>query len=166
MQNIINSFEGKYRFLSNFADVEFEYDGIKYLNSEAAYQAQKTHDRSIREKFSLMNAGKAKREGGKYSNTIKELRSDWESVKYKEMLYILDAKFSQNTGLKEKLIATEDSILVEGNTWHDNIWGSCKCEGCKNKKHNNYLGKTLTLLRQVYTGKMSIEEAENKVNEF
>ena len=38
---MINKFTGKYYFLSNISHNEVWYKGIKYLNSEAAFQAQK-----------------------------------------------------------------------------------------------------------------------------
>ena len=38
---IINDFSGEYRFLSNFYQYDFEFKGLTYHNSEAAFQAQK-----------------------------------------------------------------------------------------------------------------------------
>lgn len=42
----IDSFKGKYFFLSNFYMADVEYNGIKYLNNEAAFQAQKCPERA------------------------------------------------------------------------------------------------------------------------
>lgn len=39
--DMINSFRGEFRFLSNFYQCPFEYGGLIYSNAEAAYQAQK-----------------------------------------------------------------------------------------------------------------------------
>jgi predicted NAD-dependent protein-ADP-ribosyltransferase YbiA (DUF1768 family) len=33
------------------------------------------------------------------------------------------AKFRHNAELADKLVATTGALLVEGNTWHDQIWG-------------------------------------------
>ena len=38
---VINDFRGEYGFLSNFHSSPFEYKGLIYPNSEAAFQAQK-----------------------------------------------------------------------------------------------------------------------------
>jgi predicted NAD-dependent protein-ADP-ribosyltransferase YbiA (DUF1768 family) len=44
--------------------------------------------------------------------------------------------------LAEKLLATGEEILVEGNTWHDNFWGRCSCRNCRGKGVN-HLGQLL-----------------------
>ena len=48
--------------------------------------------------------------------------------------------------LAEKLLATGDEEVVEGNTWHDRYWGRCKCV-----KHEgeclNWLGRILMRVR-------------------
>lgn len=41
---IIDKFRGEYDFLSNFYSCQVTYNGESYLNSEAAFQAQKTQD--------------------------------------------------------------------------------------------------------------------------
>jgi predicted NAD-dependent protein-ADP-ribosyltransferase YbiA (DUF1768 family) len=43
--------------------------------------------------------------------------------------------------LAEKLLATGDEELVEGNTWNDRFWGVCRGEG------RNELGKILMRVR-------------------
>ena len=40
----ISSFRGDNSWLSNFAPVEVEYDGVSYFSVEHAYQAAKTTD--------------------------------------------------------------------------------------------------------------------------
>ena len=49
---MINSFKGENYFLSNFYTAEVSYNGITYLNNEAAFQAQKTLDLNERENLS------------------------------------------------------------------------------------------------------------------
>jgi len=39
------------------------------------------------------------------------------------MTTIVRNKFMKNEDLKEKLLATNDMILLFGNTIHDNFWG-------------------------------------------
>ena len=69
------------------------------------------------------------------------MRSDWEEVKDKVMYEIVLAKFTQNPDLKEKLLATGDESLEEGNTWGDTIWGTVDGVG------ENRLGKILMRVR-------------------
>eukprot|EP00766_Chilomastix_caulleryi_P006801 gnl/Chilomastix_caulleri/928.p1 GENE.gnl/Chilomastix_caulleri/928~~gnl/Chilomastix_caulleri/928.p1 ORF type:complete len:72 (+),score=16.91 gnl/Chilomastix_caulleri/928:250-465(+) len=65
-----------------------------------------------------------------------------------EMEKILEAKFTQNPELKKLLLKTGNAKLVEGNTWHDNFWGDCRCGKCKGKQGENHLGKMLMALRE------------------
>ena len=65
---------------------------------------------------------------------------------------IVLAKFTQNPDLKAKLIATCDEYLLEGNTWHDNYWGVCLCNGskCLDKVGKNKLGLILMQVRKEF----------------
>lgn len=117
---MINSFTGDYYFLSNFYMAPVSYNGWDYTNNEAAFQAQKTKNRRLRfQLFSKASPSEAKATGRKI-----DLRSDWEEVKDKVMYEIVLAKFTQNPDLKEKLLATGDEHLEEGNTWGDTTWGT------------------------------------------
>ena len=64
-----------------------------------------------------------------------------EEVKYDLMVDVCYAKFTQNEDLKEKLLATGDEYLEEGNNWGDRIWGTVNGEG------ENRLGKILMKVR-------------------
>lgn len=70
---MIDNFRGKYRFLSNYYETPIEYDGIVYLNNEAAFQAQKITRISEKIKFQNLNPVEAKKLGRKIL-----LRDDWE----------------------------------------------------------------------------------------
>jgi len=132
--NIINEFKGKYYFLSNFYSAPVEYNGLKYLNNEAAFHAQK--DLSRAKEFVNLPPNEAKRLGRRVS-----LRKDWEDVKIDIMYEINVAKFTQNKDLKVKLLKTGNAQLIEGNTWRDTFWGVCNDEG------RNELGKILERVR-------------------
>lgn len=136
MTEKINSFRGKYYFLSNFYDAPVTYDGLTYRNNEAAFQAAKVLDRTTKEIFTTLDPGSAKKEGRHV-----KLRPDWERVKFNIMSDICEAKFTQNPDLKDKLLATGDTYLEEGNTWGDKIWGTVNGEG------QNNLGKILMAVR-------------------
>jgi predicted NAD-dependent protein-ADP-ribosyltransferase YbiA (DUF1768 family) len=49
--------------------------------------------------------------------------------------------------LREKLLATGDAWLEEGNHWHDNFWGVCHCIDCQDEMGWNHLGKLLMKIR-------------------
>lgn len=114
----ITEFDGEYAFLSNFYECPVEYDGITYNSSEAAYQAQKCRTKEERYAFRDLTPKEAKRKGRKV-----DIRPDWEEKKVDVMSDIVYQKFSQNKELKEKLIATDDAELIEGNYWGDRFWG-------------------------------------------
>ncbi|MFW6046328.1 MAG: NADAR family protein [Candidatus Woesearchaeota archaeon] len=141
---MIDEFKGEYRFLSNFYPAPFtDEKGVTWPTSEHYYQAMKTKDENIREYIrKLEKPGDAK----KYARKI-ELRDDWEDVKLQVMGNAIVMKFLQNPKILEKLINTYPKKLVEGNFWHDNIWGDCKCDKCKNIKGYNYLGRMLMQVR-------------------
>lgn len=139
---MIGEFKGRYYFLSNFYNSDVTYNGITYRNNEAAFQAQKTVDENLRILFSGYNPSEAKAAGRRTT-----LRSDWEVVKEQIMYEICKAKFEQNPDLKKKLLDTGDELLEEGNTWHDNEWGVCKCIECQDIRGKNKLGKILMRVR-------------------
>ena len=133
----------KNNYLSNFYPCNVEFDGVVYKSSEAAWQAQKTLDLEQRKKICNCSASEAKKLGRHV-----KLRSDWEDIKYKLMVDVCYAKFSQNKELEDKLKSTGTELLIENTTgWHDNIWGNCECSKCTNKIGKNLLGKALMLVR-------------------
>lgn len=134
MNDAIKEFTGKYFFLSNFYAAPVVYQGIRFENNEAAFQAAKC-PRRMRD-FCGLSPQAAKRLGRRV-----ELRPDWENVKYNVMYQVCMAKFLQNPALLEKLICTGDTELIEGNTWGDRIWGVCNGTG------ENHLGRTLMQIR-------------------
>jgi ribA/ribD-fused uncharacterized protein len=141
MTQRIDSFDGEFDFLSNFLQTDVFLDGVRYANSEAAFQAQKCAKMIDRFQFANLLPGKAKRLGRKVT-----LRSDWEQVKDQVMYDVVKAKFQQHPQLRDKLVATGDSYLEEGNTWNDTYWGVCKGEG------QNKLGHILMRIRSEFIG--------------
>ena len=134
----INSFEGPYRFLSNFYPAEIEFEGMTYPSVEHAYQAAKTLDTEVRKKIAAIpNPGDAKRMG-----RAQQVRADWEDVKFDVMEKCVRYKFTHHPDMKEKLLATGDAYLEEGNTWTDRIWGVYQGQG------ENRLGKILMKVRK------------------
>jgi ribA/ribD-fused uncharacterized protein len=150
---MINKFEGRYAFLSNFYPCEIKHQGIKYPSVEHAYVAMKVNNQqlvdgksytpgSYREMIaSIPSPGKIKKIG-----RLSKLRPDWDSKKFEFMNIFLREKFKDEK-LKEMLLSTGNEELVEGNYWHDNVYGSCSCDRCGNKG-GNFLGKTLMQIRK------------------
>ena len=138
MPNIIGTFDGEYAFLSNFYESPISIDGLLYPTVEHAFQACKSLSRE--ERLDIANSqtpGIAKRKGRKVV-----LRRDWEEVKDNVMEFCLKKKFLYCLDLKEKLLATEDATLIEGNTWGDTYWGVCNGVG------KNTLGQLLMKVRE------------------
>jgi ribA/ribD-fused uncharacterized protein len=141
---MIDCFDGKWAFLSNFYWNEIEYEGIVYPTNEHFFQAMKTLDSDERRQIAnCLTPGQAKRMGRRVA-----LRSDWESVKEDVMLLGLCLKFADEQ-LADWLLETGDEELVEGTTWHDNEWGNCSCPKCINIEGKNKLGKLLMKVRDM-----------------
>lgn len=134
--NKIESFQGEYRFLSNFWHVYVRYDGELYPTVEHAYQAAKTLNPEFRKAIAYATTGEAKRMGRQVP-----MRPDWDSIKIDVMRDLLRQKFTEEPELRELLLATGDAELIEGNTWGDYFWGVCNGEG------QNNLGKLLMEIR-------------------
>jgi ribA/ribD-fused uncharacterized protein len=158
MNEYIISFNGDYRFLSNFWGEEITYEGKLYPTSEHAYQAAKTLNDNEREMIkNAQGASAAKKMGRKVT-----LRANWESIKDDIMLDILRIKFSDKI-LGEKLLKTDDRILVESNYWHDNWFGVCYCDKCKGIGWNR-LGQLLMKVREEIKEALKKEVTNIKVD--
>lgn len=121
---------GDNSFLSNF----YEHDG---WTVEHHYQAAKTDDPWWTARILLAKSPKEAKRLGRQC----PIRVTWEDEKVAVMSALLRIKFSR-TVLAEKLLATGDAELVEGNWWGDTFWGVCKGEG------ENMLGKLLMQIRE------------------
>jgi len=134
----IMEFRGNYAFLSNMWLCAFEYEGLIWNSSEAAYQAMKDGTRHYWRIVRDMTAGDAKR----YGRRIK-IRKDWDDIKIRIMTDIVFCKFSQNNYLKIMLLDTGDRLIVEGNRWGDQFWGVSNGHG------RNELGRILMYARDI-----------------
>lgn len=115
----IGEFQGEYRFLSNFWPAPCEFEGVRYPSSEHAYQAAKTLDTVERSRIAALSTPSEAKKAGR----ALALRADWETVKFDVMRACVRSKFALNPDLAEKLLATGDALLEEGNTWGDRTWG-------------------------------------------
>lgn len=149
---MIHGFTNKYDFLSNFYACQINYDGHWYATAEHAYQAAKAINDTDKA-FIAMAAtpGEAKRRGRQV-----EIRPDWEEIKDKIMYKIVTEKF-KNFDMRQRMIAAINegySGFCEDNWWHDNYWGNCQCEKCRNIEGQNHLGKILMQVAHEIVGEI------------
>lgn len=149
---MIQKFEGRYGFLSNFYPCEIEHQGIIYPSVEHFYVAMKCNNSQLingnqytmldfREMISkIPYPGMVKKLGSKIS-----IRKDWNEKKLEFMNWAIREKFKDEK-LAQLLLETGDEELVEGNTWNDTFWGVCNGSG------QNHLGKILMKVRNELRG--------------
>jgi ribA/ribD-fused uncharacterized protein len=143
-RHCIDDFRGDYHFLSNFAPAPVTLDGMQFPTVEHAYQAAKTLDPQERQQIlGASTPGLARKMGRKLT-----LRPDWPDVKVKVMQDLVAQKFDGHPDLVKLLLATGDGELMEGNTWHDNFWGDCRCPRCAETTGQNWLGRILMEVRE------------------
>ena len=144
---VIREFRGDFEYMSNFYRRAPFIDecNAKWKTVEHYFQAAKTFHPS--QKYDIWMApdpALAKKLGSKCF-----LRKDWTTVKEKIMKEAITMKFRQNLDIAKKLISTHGFKLIEGNTWHDNWWGNCRCNkiSCKENPGLNRLGAILEQVR-------------------
>ncbi|WP_219505187.1 NADAR family protein [Nonomuraea ceibae] len=129
---MIDRFSGPNWILSNFALIPvtlystLEEGWITYATAEHAFNAAKTLNPDERRWVADApsdDPGEAKRRGRRVT-----LRPGWDTdVRYRAMAAIIAAKFTPASTVASFLLGTGEEELVEGNTWHDNHWGDCRC---------------------------------------
>lgn len=146
---MIDEFRGDYWALSNFSRFPVVYEEIVYPTAEHAFAAAKTLDLIARKRIAMaLTPGDAKRIG---RGVV--LRNGWDQYhRYEAMHEILHIKFGyKHSTPGSVLLSTGSELLVEGNTWHDNTWGDCRCgrPACV-PTGNNLLGWMLMRIREEY----------------
>lgn len=136
-----------YYFLSNFPPAAVSYEGLTFPTVEHGYQAAKSLDENVR-KLILSEPSPA---GAKRRGKSVALRPDWDLVKFDIMRELLLQKFSPGSSFQKRLAETGDVLLIEGNYWHDMVWGQCFCPRHKWAGANS-LGNLLMELRAMITG--------------
>jgi len=141
---MILEFKDEFSFLSNFFPCKVVIGLKEFPSSEHAFMSFKnTSDEWQKEcQRKDLTCGQIKRLGRKI-----DLVHDWEEVKFNAMKIAVLSKFRQNKDLGEKLIATGNQNLVEGNVWGDIVWGVC----LKSNPNigENHLGRILMQVRDI-----------------
>lgn len=146
-EGAITSFRGPYRWLSNFwlCPIALS-DRLVYPSAEHAYQLMKVRSVDERRSILAMNLTPGQVKRHVHSQPIGMGTEAWDELRVSVMYGIVLQKFTQNEDLMQKLLATGNMGLLEGNTWGDTFWGFCNGVG------QNHLGKILmkvrTLLRE------------------
>lgn len=150
-----------YKFLSNMAFCPGYIDamGRSYPTVEHAYQAAKSvsevwHNQVAAIDDPYVVKKMAKRDLGLGGHLRSTVRPNWQEMSLKVMSGLLLQKFSieRNPMMAQRLLATGDRHIEEGNYWHDNFWGHCDCNPCAEKlglgvRGHNHLGKLLMKIR-------------------
>lgn len=126
-------------FLNNFYYSPFTIDGIEYKTVEHYYQAKKFAGDQFHQIIQTATPDEAKKLAHEF--TCNEV--EWSQVKDNIMREALEAKFSQHQELRQKLLDTGSSKLIEDSS-RDPYWGGI-LEGSKNR-----LGELLEELRESY----------------
>ena len=139
---IIEEFQGEYRWLSNF----WIYDDVRGLSVEHHYQAAKAkHYEDYLRIMSAENAYEAKKIGKSIDHGgMLVVRSNWHDIRLTLMEQFTRVKYATNHGLKQKLLNTQGMLLIEGNKWGDTFWGVCNGVG------ENNLGKIIMKVRDEF----------------
>lgn len=121
---MIDNFSDQHAFLSSFHRRPITYEGILYPGNEWGFAAAKTLDQAMRLKIAAApTASKAKALGRQV-----KLIPGWDQYwRYVVMERLIGLKFLPDEEMAPLLLGTENEPLVEGNTWHDNVWGDCRC---------------------------------------
>lgn len=140
--NIISSFQGEYRFLSNFWPCTIPYNGLIYPSTEHAYQSAKVNDLAIKTRIRDCNTPVEAKDFFTTYNIPPD--PGWQPEKKLEVMEeLLSIKFGSGEPLLTRaLLATKDAELIEGNTWNDTFWGVYDGKG------ENHLGRLLMKVRQ------------------
>ena len=133
------------------AESEIIYEGIKFYSAETAFQYKKASMNGQHEEAKKVQKMSDSYQAKRACKDIKE-NEEWRQKKEKVMKEILEEKFKQNINMKQKLIQTGNSKLLEGTS--DKFWGSgipiakYKSINQKNIPGKNILGNMLSEIRK------------------
>lgn len=136
----ITMFRNEYFFLSNF------YKDDKGYCVEVEFQKAKCiigRDIQKANEIETLNNAKMAKKLGRQAKLNHSHMALWDKQKYKIMYNLLKNKFA-NKDLRNKLLDTNGSKLIEGNYWNDTTWGI----DIKSGEGFNILGRMLMKLRK------------------
>ena len=133
---------GKHGFLSNLFPCKVEFEEEVFNSSEHAYQKAKFKDPKV---WDWVKQAPAPRFVCIIAHGLHfyDMNPEWKNIRLQRMRDVTYAKFSQNETLKQKLIDTHPSVLIE-NSKTDAYWGIGK-----RGKGKNMLGVILMEVRDL-----------------
>lgn len=152
MKTTVEGFRKEFSFLSNFTQfntpwvIKRKRDGLEFTFTfttvEHFYHACKFREFEIIQRIADHPSKGLKA----YIKSLSwMIREDWEERKIDIMKLALKYKFSKaNPMLREKLLKTVGTVLVERNTWGDTFWGT----NIDTQQGENHLGKLLMDIRE------------------
>lgn len=174
---VISRFSGPTRFLSNFYAVphRIRIDDHEVPTVEHGYQMAKTskdHWKTLMS-FTARACGEMKRA----AKSMKQHPRWTPEVAMNTMRSLLRQKFRRGTVLARKLVSTGNTLIIEGNYWHDNYWGDCSCDRCAKTEGMNHMGRLLMEIRNELKSvpepnpgtpieRWSMEDLRNKAKEI
>jgi hypothetical protein len=146
--------EKPYGAFSNLHRTPVVFEGREYPTAEHAYQAGKASKEAVRE-WILSAPTPSLVAMAAHGLYTWDIVPSWSKVKFERMKQVLRAKFSQHQDLRELLLSTGKTRLVEAGTT-DNLvnrtWGEV------NGKGKNMLGVLLMEVRE----ELQLKETEDK----
>lgn len=145
----IVSFRDESFFLSNMFPCTVTVWGETFATSEHAYQCAKFRAGEFRDRVKSANTPKSAKWIASRLGRPHRLDGHAER-RFELMLEIIRAKFSSHE-MAQRLLATGDRMLIEGNTWGDRRWG---CVQAKDGtwRGRNWLGEILMQVRDELRG--------------
>lgn len=138
---------------SNWYFRDFEYEGIKFKNSEQMYMWLKAKHFKDDETAELILQTPHPKKNKALGRQVKNFNDEeWMVNSFSAMVAANYGKFNQNPELKRLLLSTDDLTLVEASPY-DKIWGiglhweDDACLDENNWKGMNLLGKALMRVR-------------------
>ena len=117
-------------YLSNFYPTSFDHENVTFRSSEEFFMYSKATffgDIEIANRILKINRSSAhdlQKEIKRLGRLVRNFdEKKWANSRYDIMKKGLFLKFSQNSDIKNKLIATGNRMLVEGSPY-DKVWGS------------------------------------------
>lgn len=139
--DVVGCYEREFFVFSNFSSFQVEWRGRLWATSEHAYQAAhffETDPELVEDIYNARSAHYAYRLAKANGH---KARTDWEDVKIDFMYDICWHKLQQHPYVYEKLLLTEDVMIVEDSP-KDSFWG-----WGADRKGRNELGKVWMRLR-------------------
>lgn len=142
--SVVGFYEREFYMFSNFSSFQVEWRGRLWPTSEHAYQAAKylDHDEEYAEKIYQARSAHQAYKLAKSDEGRSRRRPDWSEIKDEIMLDICRHKLEQHEYIRDKLLATNDELLVEDSP-KDDYWG-----WGSDRRGRNQLGKTWMKLRE------------------